>query len=69
MESDDLLLLFLQERIASYPEQTPAEKYLLFQYFTKVKLLQSGATVQEDDWDYISLGVLIKQMLRREVED
>ncbi len=39
-----------------------SELQLLVSYYTKVQMLRSGQPIKNDDWDWISLGLLMKSM-------
>lgn len=36
---------------------------LLLQYYAKSTLLDQHQPVEDDDWDYISLGILLKRIM------
>ena len=39
------------------------EFLLLLQYYGKSVLLEQNIPVEEDDWDYIGMAILLKQLL------
>ncbi len=45
-------------------QQTPEERLVTCSFIQKIELLQKGCPVEETDWDYISLGILIKQLVK-----
>jgi hypothetical protein len=47
-----------------FDQLTQAEKLILFQAYTKHNLLKNQQTVKDDDWDYISLGIFLKESLQ-----
>lgn len=45
-------------------QQTPEERLLTCSFLQKIELIKTGCPVEETDWDYISLGILIKQLVK-----
>ncbi len=54
---------FLQELIRQIDdcELTPAQELLLTQYYLKQKQLSENIPVEDDIWDYLSLGIFLLQ--------
>jgi len=71
MASREELLTFLEEcrRRVETETLSPTEQLLLQQYFLKSKLVQSGKRVEDDDWDYISLGIFLRSVMRSQNDD
>ena len=63
MITTDTLRTFLQTTLTNLDHQTPEQRMLLLQWYAKETLLTTNATVQDDDWDYISLGILLKTLV------
>ena len=59
----DTLQAFLRDLADDLPTLSPEKKLLVVQLYSNYQLLENGRTVEEDDWNYISLGILMKQML------
>lgn len=55
---------FVSYLFANFDSLTNNEKLIVFQAYTKHNLLQKQQTVQDDDWDYISLGIFLKESLQ-----
>ena len=47
-------------------ELSREEYVLLLQHYAKDQLLHSSQPVEEDDWDWISVGLLLRQLCTSE---
>ena len=46
-------------------DQCSTEEFMcLLQHYAKHRMVTSSISVEEDDWDYISMGILLKQMVK-----
>jgi hypothetical protein len=64
----DTLQAFLRDLADDLPTLSPEKKLLVVQLYSNYQLLENGRTVEEDDWNYISLGILMKQMLADKIK-
>ena len=63
--SPEPLLKWLQQLLDDLQHQrlSREQHVLLLQHYAKHQLLQNQQPVQEDDWDWISVGLLLRQMV------
>lgn len=64
----DQLIEWLQRLLGKLQtnELSREEYLLLLQHYAKDQLLHSSQPVNEDDWDWISVGLLLRQMCTSE---
>lgn len=64
------LAAFLRDqanRIEALKELTDRnELMLVLQHYQKCKVLEEDRKVEEDDWDWISFGIILKHMFKKE---
>lgn len=49
-----------------YEQLSPAQHQLILQLYAKYTLLENKKPITSDDWDYISLGILLKTMTEQQ---
>lgn len=68
-QSGHKLKSFLLELYNNFDNLTVAQRDLVLQHYSKHALLENKQPVQEDDWDYISLGILLKTMIQQKKDE
>ncbi len=54
----------LQYIVDNYELLDTKQKQVIHEMCCKLMLLQSNSQIEQNDWDYIGLAVLIKEMLK-----
>lgn len=55
---------YLETLVQRFDELSNEEINLISEMYMKHKLLQSNQRVETNDWDYISLGIYLKELAR-----
>ena len=55
---------FLNYCIETLDSHSPQQKVLLCSFIKKWSLLQKNQNIEDEDWDYISFGLLLKQWMK-----
>ncbi len=56
-------LLHLASSIEKEGELTPSQHKLILEHYSKHQLLVTKKPIESDDWAWVSLGLLLKNML------
>ena len=67
--SSNKLKSFLRYVHDNFDNLSTAHKDLVLQHYSKHALLDNKQTVQSDDWDYISLGILLRTMIEQRKQE
>jgi len=59
------LKTFLRYLHDNFDDLSVDQRELVLQHYSKHALLETREPVQQDDWDYISLGILLKTMIQQ----
>ena len=62
--SNHELLSFLEQTIQTFSTLTKEERWCILQFYSKMHMLKNKQFVEEDDFDYISFGLLIKSLVK-----
>lgn len=60
---------FLLDLHNNFDNLSVAQRDLILQHYSKHALLKNKQPVEEDDWDYISLGILLKTMIQQKKDE
>jgi hypothetical protein len=56
----------LQHLADHYEALDSTQKSVIHEMVCKLMLLQSNAQIEKNDWDYISLAIVIKEMIKQQ---
>ena len=64
--TNDQLKDFLHSQASIVQNMSSHQRMALLQFYAKMWMLETNPQVEDDVWDYISLAILLKQMIKSE---